>query len=89
MKKVRVPQVHSAAAMLKIANTRYGGATSIVLKNLIDKKYALPNVVMDAITAHFGGFQTVDGPLPLVWHTCLLSFVQRYKADFSPENKEM
>ncbi len=88
MKKVRVPQVHSASAMLKIANTRYSGASSQVLKVLIDKKYSLPTMVVDGIIEHFCGFATVAPPLPLVWHTCLLSFVQKYKADVSPASRE-
>ncbi len=88
MKKVRVPQIHSCSAMLKIANARYSGATSQVLKVLIDKKYALPNLVLDGLIDHFCGFSTVSPPLPLVWHLCLLSFAQHYKADVQGANRD-
>lgn len=34
----------------------YSGATSIFMKILLDKKYALPFRVVDAIVEHFASF---------------------------------
>ena len=45
--------LHSAAAILKIAEMEYNGANSMFLRVLLDKKYALPYQVVDAVVDHF------------------------------------
>lgn len=52
-----------------------------MIKTLLDKKYALPYRVVDALVDHFMGFRTEGRVLPVIWHLCLLTFVQRYKHD--------
>uniref|UniRef100_A0A8C8SCM5 Bystin like n=1 Tax=Pelusios castaneus TaxID=367368 RepID=A0A8C8SCM5_9SAUR len=86
--KCSIPVLHSSAAMLKIAEMEYSGANSIFLRLLIDKKYALPFRVVDALVFHFLAFQTDRRTLPVLWHQCLLTFAQRYKEDLSSEQKE-
>lgn len=86
--KCSIPVLHSSAAMLKIAEMEYSGANSIFLRLLLDKKYALPYRVLDALVFHFLGFRTEKRQLPVLWHQCLLTLVQRYKADLSTEQKE-
>jgi len=54
---------------------------------LINKKYTLPFLAVDALARHFEAFRSVAGPLPLIWHQCLLTAAQRYKADFTAEQK--
>lgn len=51
--KNSIPMLHSAAALLKIAEMDYNGANSIFLRTLLDKKYALPYRVIDAVVFHF------------------------------------
>lgn len=51
--KNSIPMLHSAAAILKIAEMDYSGANSIFLKTLFDKKYALPYRVIDAVVHHY------------------------------------
>ncbi len=58
------------------------------LRLLLDKKYALPFRVLDALVAHFLSFRTDKQTLPVLWHQSLLTLVQRYKADLSSEQKE-
>ncbi|VVC34469.1 Hypothetical protein CINCED_3A017298 [Cinara cedri] len=53
--KNSIPMLHSAAAILKLAEMDYNGATSIFLRILFDKKYALPYRVVDAVVFHFLG----------------------------------
>ena len=53
------------------------GATSVFLRVLLDKKYSLPFRVVDAVVAHFYRFTTDHRELPVLWHQCLLVFVQR------------
>ncbi|NXX96764.1 BYST protein, partial [Centropus bengalensis] len=86
--KCSIPVLHSSAAMLKIAEMHYSGANSIFLRLLIDKKYALPFRVVDALVFHFLAFRTDQRVLPVLWHQCLLAFAQRYKEDLSSEQKE-
>ncbi|CAI9739648.1 Hypothetical predicted protein [Octopus vulgaris] len=86
--KYSVPMLHAAAAMLKLAEMSYNGGTSIFLRALIDKKYALPYRVIDGIVYHFLGFSREQRQLPVLWHQCFLTFVQRYKENVSSEQKE-
>lgn len=48
-----IPMLHSAAAILKLAEMSYSGANSIFLRIFFDKKYALPFRVVDAVVHHF------------------------------------
>merc|ERR1712034_277012 len=86
--KNSIPVLHSCAAMLKIAEMEYSGANSIFLRVLLDKKYALPFRVIDALVHHFSRFQTDRRQLPVLWHQAFLVFVQRYKEDISSEQKD-
>lgn len=86
--KTSIPVLHSSAALLKIAEMDYNGANSIFLRILVDKKYALPFRVVDAVVYHFLRFTRDKRELPVLWHQSLLTFVQRYKEDISSEQKE-
>ncbi|XP_063951136.1 bystin-like [Lytechinus pictus] len=86
--KSTIPVLHSSAAMLKLAEMDYSGVNSIFLRILIDKKYALPFRVIDAVVHHFLRFVHDKRQLPVLWHQAFLAFVQRYKEDISSEQKE-
>ncbi|CAD6984422.1 unnamed protein product, partial [Tilletia controversa] len=51
--KVSIPVLHSAAALLRLAEMEYTGPTSLLIRVLLDKKYALPYKVVDALVFHF------------------------------------
>jgi essential nuclear protein 1 len=66
--RVSIPVLHSAAALKGLcdiaaeessAGTEGGGATNIFIKTLLEKKYALPYQVIDALVFHFLRFRTV------------------------------
>jgi len=86
--KCSIPLLHSSAALLKIAEMDYNGANSIFLRLLIEKKYALPYRVVDAVVFHFIRFLSDDRDLPVLWHQSFLRFVQIYKEDISSEQKD-
>ncbi|XP_050538677.1 bystin [Daktulosphaira vitifoliae] len=86
--KNSIPMLHSAAAILKLAEMDYNGATSIFLRIFFDKKYALPYRVIDAVVFHFLRFENDPRELPVLWHQSLLTFAQRYKTDISSEQKK-
>lgn len=88
LQKVSIPVLHSSVALLKIAEMEYCGTNSYFLKLLLDKKYALPYRVLDAVLSHFVRFIEDDRDLPVIWHQSLLTFVQRYKNELSEEDKE-
>lgn len=66
----------------------YSGTNSFFIRVLLDKKYALPYRVIDALVDHFTRFAHEERALPVVWHQALLCFVQRYKNEIRAEDKE-
>lgn len=85
LSKVKVPLVHSAAAIIRLANMDYSGPNSLFIRVLVDKKYALPYKVVDALVFHFirlsNTYKAKRGEsekLPVLWHQSLLVFVQRF-----------
>lgn len=86
--KNHIPILHSAAAILKIAEMDYTGPNSIFLRIFFDKKYALPYRVIDACVYHYLKFEHDRRDLPVLWHQSLITFIQRYKEDLSPDQKQ-
>ncbi|GAA5983053.1 hypothetical protein JCM11641_004709 [Rhodosporidiobolus odoratus] len=86
--KVSVPVLHSGAALLKLAEMDYTGPNSLFIRVLLDKKYALPYKVVDALVFHFLRFKRDSRVMPVLWHQSFLVFVQRYKSDLTAEQKE-
>lgn len=67
--RVSIPVLHSAAALLRLCdiaaeetslNSEGGGATNIFIRVLLEKKYALPYKVIDALVFHFLRFRNAD-----------------------------
>ncbi|RUS35552.1 Bystin-domain-containing protein [Jimgerdemannia flammicorona] len=85
--KVSIPVLHSSAALLRLAEMDYTGPNSLFIRVLLDKKYALPYKVVDALVSHFARFRNDPRAMPVLWHQALLVFAQRYKQDLVPEQK--
>ncbi|KAI1199036.1 Bystin-domain-containing protein [Nemania serpens] len=67
--RVSIPVLHSGAALKGLcdiaareasAGTEGGGATNVFIKTLLDKRYALPWQVVDALVFHFLRFRNTD-----------------------------
>ncbi|RKP37966.1 Bystin-domain-containing protein [Dimargaris cristalligena] len=86
--KVSLPALHSSSALMKLCQMDYSGPNSLFIRILLDKKYALPFKVIDALVFHFLGFKTEKRQLPVLWHQALLTLVQRYRSDLSPDQKD-
>ncbi|KAI9833719.1 MAG: snoRNA-binding rRNA-processing protein [Phylliscum demangeonii] len=106
--RVSIPVLHSAAALLRLCDmaaaqraisTEAGGATNIFIRVLLEKKYALPYKVVDALVFHFLRFRGPDEAapaegdfgrhrLPVLWHQSLLAFAQRYRNDITEDQRE-
>mmetsp|Transcript_1829 Transcript_1829/g.4688 ORF Transcript_1829/g.4688 Transcript_1829/m.4688 type:complete len:537 (+) Transcript_1829:51-1661(+) len=87
LRRTSIPVLHSAAALLRMAELEYCGTTSFFMRVLLDKKYALPYRVIDALVDHFVRFADDEREMPVVWHQTLLCFIQRYKDEIRPEDK--
>lgn len=88
IKRCSIPVLHSAAALLRIAEMPYSGVNSFFIRVLLDKRYALPYRVIDALVDHFTSFSKEERLLPVVWHQSLLTFIQRYKSEIRREDKD-
>ncbi|KAJ4773723.1 Bystin [Rhynchospora pubera] len=88
VQKVSIPHLHSSAALMKLAQMDYCGTTSYFIKLFLDKKYALPYRVLDAVLEHFLSFLEKETIMPVIWHQSLLSFVQRYKNELQRKDKD-
>ncbi|KAG0308918.1 snoRNA-binding rRNA-processing protein [Dissophora globulifera] len=86
--KVSIPVLHSAAALLRLADMEYTGPNSLFIRVLLDKKYALPYKVIDALVDHYLRFKMDPRPMPVLWHQSFLIFAQRYKSDITPDQKQ-
>ena len=53
LREQSLPVHHAGAAIDLIASMEYSGASSIFLRTLLEKKFALPYSVVDAVVAHF------------------------------------
>ncbi|KQJ85337.1 bystin [Brachypodium distachyon] len=88
IQKVTIPPLHASAALMKLADMEYCGTTSYFIKLFLDKKYALPYRVLDAVFAHFMRFLDDERNMPVIWHQSLLAFVERYKNELEKKDKE-
>lgn len=67
----------------------YTGPTSVFIKVLIDKKYALPFKVVDGLVFHFMRFKSIPDDLPLHWHKSFLCFAERYRNDITEDQRDV
>ncbi|KAF8541374.1 Bystin-domain-containing protein [Trichophaea hybrida] len=86
--RISIPVLHSSAALLHLCEMDYTGPTSVFIKVLIDKKYALPFKVVDALVFHFLRFKTISDELPLLWHKSFLCFAERYRNDITEDQRD-
>merc|ERR1719195_590295 len=75
------------SAMQEMLKTEYSGAMSIFLQTLLNKRYGLQYTVIDDLVDHFDRFRSETRRLPLLWHKSVLTLVQRYRGDFTQEQK--
>ncbi|KAL4745694.1 hypothetical protein BDW72DRAFT_186217 [Aspergillus terricola var. indicus] len=108
--RVSIPVLHSAAALLRMCDLaaeqsmkslESTGAVNTFIRVFLEKKYALPYKVIDALVFHFLRFRAADPAedsmtdgtskaykLPVLWHQSLLVFAQRYRNDITEDQRE-
>lgn len=101
LSKVSVPVLHSSVALTQLLQRDFTPATTVFIRVLIEKKYALPYQTLDELVFYFMRFrraaqEEVMGeeaaqnlpPLPVVWHKAFLAFAQRYKNDITDDQRD-
>jgi essential nuclear protein 1 len=63
-----VPVMHSSACLLRLCLMGFSGPICVVMKTLIEKKYALPNRVIEGLFNYFYNFINESKTLPVIWH---------------------
>ena len=95
--KVSVPALHSSAALSYLLKLPFSPATTVFIRVLLDKKYALPYQTVHECVYYFMRFRILeDGNksedcnivLPVVWHKAFLTFAQRYKNDITQDQRD-
>lgn len=82
--KSSIPSLYSATAIEFICHMGYSGPISIILRTLLDKRYALPSRIISTLINFFCSFQN-SSLMPVLWHQTLLVFAQRYKEDLEED----
>ncbi|KAI3406572.1 ENP1 [Candida oxycetoniae] len=89
--KVSVPVLHSSVALSQLLQRDYSPATTVFIRVLIEKKYALPYQALDDLVFYFMRFRNDNEekePMPVVWHKAFLAFAQRYKNDITDDQRD-
>lgn len=84
-----IPALHAAAALMKISTGEYTGPKFMIIRTLLDKKFALPTKTISMIFDYFCSFSSSENVLPVIWHQALLVFVQRYKSEFDEDRRKI
>ena len=81
LSKMTVPMAYGAAALFKLAvkADQWVPVKSVLITMLLNKKYALPSQVVEGLVSHFESFARLDAKMPVLWHSSLLTLVQRYR----------
>ncbi|CCE65885.1 hypothetical protein TPHA_0N01040 [Tetrapisispora phaffii CBS 4417] len=95
--KISIPALHSSAALSYLLKLPFSPATTVFIKVLLEKKYALPYQTVDECVYYFMRFRILDDgsngedairTLPVVWHKAFLLFAQRYKNDITEDQRD-
>ncbi|KAL4503258.1 hypothetical protein ABPG72_000864 [Tetrahymena utriculariae] len=88
LSKMTVPVMHSAACLLRLCSMPFNGPTCVMMKTIIEKKYALPNRVIDGLVDYLVKFVHEKKALPVLWHQMVLNFCGQYSGHFSELQKK-
>lgn len=101
--KISVPVLHSSVALAQLLQRDFKPSTTVFIRVLIEKKYALPYQTLDELVFYFMKFRKAaqeqdsmmveenddkESQLPVVWHKAFLAFAQRYKNDITDDQRD-
>ena len=102
LSKVSVPVLHSSVALTQLLQRDFKPSTTVFIRVLVEKKYALPYQTLDELVFYFMRFRNAvqqdsmeieisenrEPQLPVVWHKAFLAFAQRYKNDITDDQRD-
>jgi len=90
LNSVSLPVFHAAAGIIKISQLPISSPVSYVLTGMIYKRYTLPSLAIEALLKYFNKFEPDedDELMPLSLNSCIHAFVQLYKLELTPEQRE-
>ena len=80
--KTSVPNSHASAAIYEILGKEYSGPLNVLVKVFIEKKLALPGIVLERVVGWFLSFKGRGAQMPVLWFQTILSFAKLYKSQF-------
>ena len=84
---IKVPVVHAATAVVKLARLPICGPLSYVLAGLLKKRYSLPALAINALIRHFGSYDAEE-PMELSLNGCIAVLVEFYHHELSDEQRK-
>lgn len=99
--KISIPQSHSSAALNYLLGLDFSPASTVFIRVLLEKKYALPYQIIDECFFYFIKFRNIKEDtmedetykqvpqLPVVWHKAFLAFARQYKNDITDEQRDL
>ena len=87
IKKISIPVLHSAAAILKLVELPYSGPRAIILKSFIEKKYSLPKKAVESVVNYFRNNESVI-PAPVLLQQLLLTLCEKYGPEMSQPDRD-
>jgi essential nuclear protein 1 len=100
--KISIPQSHSSAALNYLLGLEFSPASTVFIRVLLEKKYALPYQIIDECFFYFIKFRNIKEEsmdddttqrqvpsLPVVWHKAFLAFALQYKNDITDEQRDL
>lgn len=88
--KKSIPNLHASAAILKSIQFQYNGPVGVIIKIFIDKKFALPLSVINALAQYFPKFaENSEQIMPVLWFQTILSFAKSYRKYLSEGEKTL
>ena len=79
--KTSMSNAHAGAAIYELLNLPYSGPLNVILKVFVDKKLALPQLVVQKLVDWFMNFKNNKvEQMPVLWFQTLLSFCKLYKS---------
>ena len=88
--KKSIPNLHASAAILKSLQFQYNGPVGVIIKIFIDKKFALPLSVINALAQYFPKFAgQTEQKMPVLWFQTILSFAKSYRKYLSEGEKTL
>jgi len=86
--KTSLSNAHAGAAIYELLDLPYSGPLNVILKVFVDKKLALPQIIVQKLVDWFMSFKSNKvEQVPVLWFQTLLSFCKLYKSKLSRAHK--